>query len=404
MTSPLGSVGSLDPGLASIGLPPGEVIDALVAGVVRIRRRAELYEADGVTPFDISNWDARLTGGSITVDRDRSERRMCDLTFENEDNSLDLDAVQGFWYDKIVKVFWGIRYYNPLGQLSFWETQVGEFMIDRISEGRFPHVVKVTGRDYTKKCLNTKLKSSLQFPRDTPIETIISALAANSGIKKMRLPYIGLAYEKDIVFERGANRWEVMTQVADTIGYEVYFTPDGYLTMRPYPDPTYSPVKWVFRGGEPDGTLVEYERSSNDSRIKNKIIVIGATTEVEGYSTTVYAEASNNDPQSPTRIDRIGERTEIIEADYFTSNGQAQAFANSRLAISALEEYEVNFSSLLLPWLEAGDIVDIEDGDDNPYVPTRFLLSNYTLPLGLGTMSGTGRRITLIGVTENLEI
>lgn len=395
---------NLDPGLASLGLPPAEVIDALIAGVVRIRRRAELYEPDATTPFDINRWDARLTGGQITVDRDRNERRMCDLQFENNDNSLDINAIEGFWYDKIIKVFWGIRYNNDAGP-AFWETQVGEFMIDRISEGRFPHVAKVTGRDYTKKCLNTKIGSSIQFPQGTPIENIVQALAANSGITKFRLPYTGLSYDRDAVFERGTDRWKIMHDIADSVAYEVYFTGDGYLTMRPYPDPTFSPVQWIFRGGELDGTLVDYERSSNDSRIKNKIVVVGAGSTTEtGVTRIVYAEASNTDVNSPTRIARIGERTEFIESEFYTTTEQAQRFANARLAVSALEEYEINFSSMIIPWLDAGDIVDVHDNSDpSTYIPRRFLLSNYTLPMSLGAMTAVGRRITLVGTTENLE-
>lgn len=397
---------NVDPGLVSLDLPPAEVIDAMLAGVVRIRRRAELYEADGVTPFNISRWNARLTSGSITVDSSRNERRMCDLMFENDDRSLNVDAVEGFWYDKIVKTFWGIVYNNPYGQKAIWETQIGEFLIDRISEGRFPHIVKVTGRDYTKRCLNTKIRDSLQFPSNTPIEQIIASLAGNSGIRKLRLPFTGQRFTSSVVFERGMDRWEVMKKVADSIGYEIYFTADGHLTMRPYPDPTYSPVRWIFRTGELDGTLVDYERSSTDARIKNKIIVIGSTTETAGLLTTVYAEASNTDPLSPTRIERIGERTEIIESDYFDSTVAAQEFANTRLAVSSLEEYEMSFTSLIIPWLDGGDIVDIREDDDaeeSIFVPRRFLLSNFTLPMGLGTMTGTGRRITLLGVTENLE-
>jgi hypothetical protein len=395
---------NLDPGLVSLGLPPAEVIDALIAGVVRIKRRAELYESDGETPFDINRWDARLTGGTITVDRDRNERRMCDLNFENNDNSLDIDAVQGFWYDKIIKTFWGIRYNNESGP-AFWEMQIGEFMIDRITEGRFPHVARITGRDYTKKCLNTKIGSSVQFPSGTPVESIVRALAANSGITKFRLPYTGLSYDRDAVFERGTDRWKIMHDIADSIAYEVYFTADGYLTMRPYPDPTFSPVRWIFRGGTLDGTLVDYELSANDSRIKNKIIVVGtSSTSSIGISRTVYAEAANNDVNSPTRIARIGERTEFIESDYYTTDEQALNFCNARLAVSALEEFDMNFSSMIIPWLDAGDIVDVhDDADPSTYVPRRFLLSNFSLPLSLGPMTALGRRITLVGVTENLE-
>lgn len=396
MTAPM----NLDPSVASNGLPPDEVIDALLAGIVRVRRRVEIYESDGVTPFDDPFWNLRLVGGNITVDRDRDERRMCEFEFTNGDHALDIDAQEGFWYDKTLKAFWGIRY----GANKFWETQIGEFMVDRLGEARFPKTMKVTGRDYTKKCLNTKIKSSVQFPQGTPIEQIVASLAGNSGITKLRLPYTGQSYQRDVVFERGTDRWKIMKDVCDSIGYEVYFTGDGYLTIRPYPDPTFSPITWIFRGGEVDGTLIDYDRSSNDSRIRNKIVVTGAATTIDNLSTVIYAEAANNDPSSPTRIGRLGERTEFYESDLFTTMAAAQQFADAQLAISALEEYEVNFSSLIIPWLDAGDIVEVHDGTQTfEYVPRRFLFSNFSIPMGLGPMTGVGRRVTLIGVTENLE-
>src|SRR5688572_3503030 len=155
------------PVLPSQEIPPDEVIDALISGIVNVRRRAEIYEADASTPFDIPDWDSRLTGGEVTVDAFRDERRMCDLTFNNYDNALKLDPYSGFYYDKIIKTFWGIRYYTVNGVLREWETQIGEFMIDQISEDYFPDEIKITGRDYAKKCLVSKLSNSMSFPQYT---------------------------------------------------------------------------------------------------------------------------------------------------------------------------------------------------------------------------------------------
>lgn len=391
------------PPLATVGYPSDEVIAALIDGTVRVRRRAEIYESDASTPFDIVRWDARLAGGSVTVDRSRDERRMLDMTLENKDRALRLDPMSGFWYDKIIKVFWGIKYFDSLGMPKAWESQIGEFMIDRIDEDRFPHAMKVTGRDYTKICLKSKIKNSLQFPLGTPIENIVKALAANCGIKKFALPTTGQSYSLDIVFERGTERWNVMKKVADSIGYEVFFRGDGHLTMRPYPDPLLSPLSWIFRGGTADGTLINYSRSSNDSRIFNHVIVVGATTTVGQFNTTIFAEAINDDANSPTRVSRLGDRVDFIQNDFFTERAQADAFARRRLRIGALEEYEVNFESLIIPWLEASDIVDVDDSGGSVYVPSRFLLSNFTFPLSLGPMTANGKRVTIVGSEQTLE-
>ena len=117
----------------------------------------------------------------------------------------------------------------------------------------------------------------------------------------------------------------------------------------------------------------------------------------------VFAEAINNIPGSPTAVDRIGDRVDQYESDLFTTVAQAQQYANTQLRIAALEEYTMSFESLLLPWLEASDIVEIVEERASDYTPRRFLLSNFTFPLGLGTMSGTARRVTVVGTKQTLE-
>jgi hypothetical protein len=382
--------------------------------LVRIQRRVEIYEADGVTPWDDVNWNARLVDGSVTVDRERDERRMCDFSLDNTDNALRNNPRSGFWYDKILKAFWGIKFYDKTsGQWIRWETPLGVFMIDRIAEGRFPNTIKVTGRDLSKKCIISGLSQTISFPQGVAIETIVQAVAANAGISNFALPVTGNAYAQDIVFTRGTPRWKVIRDMADLIGYEVYFRSDGYLTMRQIPDPTLSPVSWSFTS-DFGGSLVDYDKSTDDSRVFNHIIVTGAALGAEpsalagavtgaNVSEIVFAEALNNDPGSPTRISRIGDRTKPYESDYFTSVAQAQDYANLMLRIASLEEYDMNFTSLIIPFLDASDIIEIEQSTDDQYTPSRFLLSNFTIPMSLGPMTGVARRTTITGTVQNTE-
>lgn len=410
-------VSSLQPAVAEVGTPPADIIDQLTAGVVRVARRAEIYEADAVTPFAIDNWNARLTSGTITVDRDRDERRACDMILENSDGALKMNPIDGFWYDKVIKAFWGIRYFS-MGEWKLWETQVGEFMIDRIDEDRFPNAVKITGRDYTKKCAITKIPYSVTFPTGMPVETMIRNLAANCGIKKFALPVTGQNYTGDLVFTRGTERWKVMQQLADTIGYELFFRRDGALTMRLYPDPTTQPVNWSFNYGG-GGSLIDYSRSSDDSRIYNHIMVTGATqggdmisvpgaqfSEEENQTATViFSDIINTDPGSPTNVSRIGDRVLTYESDLFTTQAAADEYARTMMRIASLEEYNMNFKSLMLPFLEPTDIVEIieDEVSASSFVPSRFLLTNLSLPLGLGPMSGNARRVTIVGTQTNLD-
>ena len=65
--------------------------------------------------------------------------------------------------------------------------------------------------------------------------------------------------------------------------------------------------------------------------------------------------------------------------------------------MSQTEEYELNFSSIQIPWLEVGEITEFIDPNAGPTDPIRWLLSSLTLGLGLGPMTGNARRVTIVG-------
>jgi hypothetical protein len=278
-----------------------------------------------------------------------------------------------------------------------WTTQVGEFVVDNIKEANFPHTVSITGRDYAKKCLTSKLEQSVSFAAGTPLVTLVLAVAANAGIVKFKLPDVDITLTERIDFERGTERWKVITLAANSHNFEVFFDSEGYLTMREYLDPSFSPIAQVFSTGE-EGNLVSWNRSVNDSRLYNHIIVTGENVESgEGDNQLpFFGEAINDEPSSPTRVSRIGDRAYFFTSSFFTSDQQCIDLARSWLKIHALESYELDWSSLVYPWLEVGTIVQFLDPLRLESDPTRFLLDTLTIPLDLGPMSATGKRVTFV--------
>lgn len=289
-------------------------------------------------------------------------------------------------------------YYSDLA----WETQIGEFMIDNLSNDYFPDQIKVTGRDYAKKLMNSKISQSTTFVAGTKLRDVVKAVAINGGVNpnKMRVGIGDEVLASDMAFERGTDRWSVVKSACDSYDYEVYFDAFGYFVVRSYLDPTTSPTAWTFKTGleeDPDGAnLVSYSRSTNDSRIYNKVAVFGDPADSE-ERLPYFGEASNTDPASPTNISRLGERLLVIETNWLGSDAECQQLAEDRLKIVALESYEINFSSIYYAWLEVGEIAEVLDPDRLDFEPTRFLMDTISLPLGLGPMSATGKRVTFVG-------
>lgn len=287
------------------------------------------------------------------------------------------------------------RYLSGTGRREIthsWDAQIGEFLIDQISEERFPKTSKITGRDYTKKCLQAQLPTAMTFDTDTPLEDLVRSMAANAGITKFILPKTGVTIGNTTDFDQGTERWSVIKKACEASAYEVFFTSDGYLTMRKQLDPVTSPVTLRFETG-PRGNLVDWSKSSTDTEIRNRVICV---SESNDEALPYYGEASNTNLASPTNITRLGERTFIYTSAFFTSDQQCRETAEAMLKVKALESFDVNFSSLVYPWTEAGEIVEFIDPTAPAYDPTRFLLSSFSVPLGLGTMEANAKRIVIV--------
>jgi hypothetical protein len=267
-------------------------------------------------------------------------------------------------------------------------------MIDSISEANFPYTVKIQGRDYTKKCMISKLANSLAFTAGYDLETAIWVLAVNAGIDKFILPVTGKVLGKEYFYERGTIRWNAMKEMALGFGYELFFDAQGYLVMREFQDPITAPLSYTLQTGPTFGNLVSYNKTVNDTRIYNHIIVTGESS--DETIIPVMAEAINTEPSSPTRVAELGDRVYPFTSPFITTTAQAQDVADKMLRIMGLEEFDLTFSAIPLFWLEVGEIVEFNDPRKNAGQPTRFLLSSLTLPLGLEAMSGNAKRVTVV--------
>lgn len=280
--------------------------------------------------------------------------------------------------------------YTPLDK---WEVQLGEFVADSINDAdEFRDRIKITGRDYTKLCIQSKLTKATTFVKTQTIEEVIRAVASNAGIKKLDVPDTGVTLEKDMTWERDTSRWDIIKEIAQAKSYQVYFDAYGYLKMVPMNDPLLTPPKLILNTG-PRGNLVSRGVKTSDTQLFNHVTVVGESS--DSTVPLVFGEAINENPNSPSAVSKIGERTSNVSSPLVTSELQATNLAQQLLAVSSLEEFEIDWSSILLPWIEPGDIVELQDED--PYWgPTRYLISQLSFPLDLGPMSGNGKRVTKV--------
>jgi hypothetical protein len=352
-------------------------------------------------PDDASNMFIRLMNGSkisgevIYFDGLMIVEGYGGTTYFDGDTT-DTDDYEYTWNsDKSVSYM-----YEKVYQNYKYETQVGEFMIDNINTSRFPNQIVVTGRDYTKKLLLDQFAVDTAFAAGSKLDDIVRTVATNGGIKKFRLGSGGVIIGSTATFARTTSRWENLKSLCNSLNIEIYFDREGYLTTRPFQDISTAPPSFVLSKDESDANIIDFGKSSSDSNIFNHIVVIGTSEDetVTGYKYIAVME--NRDPDSPTNIDRIGRRTFVYEVDYLTSQLDANNLCKRIFAVKQLEDFTLTFTSVCLPWLEAGRVVQFIDPDESETVPTRFLFSDFTIPLTLGPMTGSGKRIVIAGSEE----
>ncbi|ANA85998.1 tail protein [Gordonia phage Demosthenes] len=381
-------------------VPAGDIIQWEEAYVKKVLPqdyyRKVLAPATGAQTIAAINDTQGESVGAIA--RDDGDRRWVHVVQSNfeEDNFVDpedYDSFAGF-------VSRAVQWSSTYDSADTWEMQIGEYLADAISDGGSYSTIRITGRDLTKLAINSKLASSTTFSKSTSIEAIVKALASNAGITKHKIPVTKKVLDKDTTWERGTSRWEIIKEVCNTNNHEVFMDHEGYLVVREYLDPLLSPTSLSLSGGV-GGNLISRGARTSDSKLINHIVVVGESS--DSNVPPSYAEAINNDPKSPTSIQELGDRVEVITSALVTTVSKAQELANSLLAVSALEEFELSFESTLLPWVEPGEIIDMSKSDSRYWGPDRYLLTSLTLPLDLSPMSGNGKRIEKVGVNDEPE-
>lgn len=363
------------------------------AGRVQRVSWVDIYASDNITLLYPS---VDFTEATVSIDGSRTERRNFEVTIVDKDRVIGYGPTK-FWYDKVLKPYTGIVLANG----DTWVMKMGEYLPDVITRSHFPEIMAVSCRDFTKKLINSKFEVTTTFVAGGPttIGGVIRAIAINGGIASGAANFnftddFNIYLALDVTFERGTERMTAISELAASRGWEVFFDGQGRLNYHPIFRPQAGvSVAHVFSADAITSNLVDFALSTNDSFLRNKVIVYGESTE----NALVYAVASNTTASSPTRIAAIGERIEFFPSQFVATNADAQEIANAFLSVSALEQYDMTTNGIVIPWLGPGQNVEFDNPDAEVGDPINFYVSNVSIPLHLGSMSGNVKRVTTVG-------
>ncbi|WP_409186499.1 DUF5047 domain-containing protein [Amycolatopsis sp. VS8301801F10] len=225
-----------------------------------------------------------------------------------------------------------------------------------------------------------------------------------AGIKALIWETLGLDYpvvdltgNTDIapVMDIEKERWDDgVEKLADAIGAECFFDQIGRVVVRPLPTLRDSPV-WYARTGEGGNVLTTNEEWSRDN-VWNRWVINGQRS--DGTS-PVREVVEDDDPNSPTWVlSPFGIRTRFYSSPLIISSGQAWAAGEAFLARTLGLACKVDFSLIVNPALDAGDVVEL---DDTELGRANHIIDKLTIPLTAGGALTCSTRSDLVLPAES---
>lgn len=349
---------------------PGGVAATIQAGGYSVKARVVVYS--NFVPVQGpggSALTAPVSAATVTVDRNSANRRTADLTVEVTPGSAlaayliptsSSSPLAPFGNEVVIQsgiVVGGVTKWVPLGVFAIATTTVGDIGSD----------LSVTMHCYDRSWVigTRKFRAAYNIPAST------GNFAAELW-NLINTTYPGLAYNitptpamaPTASYGEGDDPWQAALDMAQAVGYDLFFDVNGTLNALPIPNALTQPTVWTYTEGTPNATIAIVNVFSRDG-ISNDFIVSGTGTQnapgsSSGSSAPVRASATDTNPASPTYVGGLfGDVPTFISTNLVTTTTQAQTAANNDLAAALSAAQQVTLTVMPNPLLDIDDVIAI---------------------------------------------
>lgn len=350
---------------------------------------------------------ARLIDGQVNIQRDADVRRTATLTLLDPDRALELDAgsplAGALFADRMVR----IRHF--LDVPGFGTVVATPFVGPITKLNRNGATIDVECQDKTGLAIlgcppYTVAKGALA------VDAIRSIMAARTGETRFRLPTgsrIRLNRAYSVGWPDEASPWAVCTQIAYASGLQMFYSGDGYLTVRARPTAAvfdFGPVNLTsaVAGDNDFSGVVNYARATAGDKIvkaaqapSDHPLAPGRLGR-NGVPRYLPSLAELTEPDKPTRpgskhrkaskaqLKKYAQEMEKYRSEVTTQTALAQQTANALLAAGLPTSTSLTWSAVPVFHLDVDDPVRITTEGGSVILP----FAEASIPLVSGDMSG----------------
>lgn len=336
------------------------------------------------------------TAGSININYQQGTRRTCNLSIIDKQISYLPNENSPFWYNKKFKVYLGLMadkdiYYWSQGvfliqNLSF--DNICTLNIEGIDKfGLFDGSLNLSKADSEYTYLAGK------FTIFNIIQSVLLSDMGNGYATDYVQPIIDFYYlntiiKSDIVLSNGNFVGEMLIEIANLYGADLYYDTDGHLVFHKsvdYVSPNaykYLAPQWHF-----DENNSAFLTQSNSYQLDghNRVYVYTNSSVAKNYSYTAY----NTNPSSPINVSAVGIKSlddvEIALADDVDDDSCRQ-YGEYLLSKECRNTVSSDITCSIIPHLDVNKTISITNKQLH-YNSELFLINSITLPLGTSNMN-----------------
>jgi hypothetical protein len=230
---------------------------------------------------------------------------------------------------------------------------LGTFPIQRSSIRAVGKLSQITAED------RSRFVSDARFEDDYQVAAATNYVTAITDVLTLAYPSIVTAFPSTtyttplLTFAAQSDPWEAVTQMAASLGMEIYFDGLGVCRMRPVPTFSATPVATLTSGVNILDAGVDQDRTTAYNRVV-------AASKNASTGAQYRGVATDDDPASPTYYDGpFGHKPRFHYSEFYNSDDQCAAGAEAILAGQLGVARKLDFSGLPDVRLETSDVIEV---------------------------------------------
>ena len=347
--------------------------------------------------------DLSVDSGKVNVSANNTIRRTCEIHLTTDRTSTNLVPDDGFDYlapfGNQLKLYRGIQFddgteeYVPLGVFVMTEVKATDTNdgVDLV----------IRGEDKSIIVSRNKWTSAYQMVNGT-LEASLTAMLQNRYPDiRIDFPTTNVTVNQVVLgSDSSVDAWADAVNIAELVGYDLYFDVKGICTMKQFPSLDAASVVATYKEGS--GTTV----TAIDRNISTKETYNGVIYTVEGsqVTTPIRVEVWDEDTTSPTyRYGVFGSVPTFVSTNLLSTSVDAIKAASLILNTVIGAQEQIDFSAIVDPSLDANDVVYIKSSGSK--VDRTVIIDSVDIPLEYnGILSVKTRVVRVVGANEIIAV